>query len=202
MPALIFPPPAPAPNLVPPEAVLQFREALPASTLLAGEPLARHTSFRIGGPADLLVLPHTEEDLRRAVVLTRGLGLPLMVLGNGSNLLVRDGGIRGVVLKVAENLAGVRFRGTTCWAQGGALLAAVSRAAAPRGLGGLEFACGIPGTIGGGVMMNAGACGTWSLRFRWWMRRAPSSGWYRRNSSLSTAPAACSASRGSSPGWR
>jgi len=123
------------------------------------EPLSRHTSFQIGGPADLLLLPRTVEDLQQIVGYVRERRYPLTVLGNGSNLLVRDGGLRGVVLKVAENLAAVEFAGEAGVAQSGALLAEVSQAAARVSLSGLEFAVGIPGTLGGGVIMNAGAYG-------------------------------------------
>lgn len=123
------------------------------------EPLSRHTSFRIGGPADLLLLPRTVSDLQAIVSLVRETGVPFTVIGNGSNLLIRDGGIRGIVMKVADNLSRIEFQGTLGSAQAGALLAVVSRSAAVSGLAGLEFACGIPGTIGGGVMMNAGAYG-------------------------------------------
>lgn len=142
-----------------PGVLQRFRETLRDSEILVDEPMARHTSFRIGGPADVLLLPRTVADLRAAVSLTREADLPLTVIGNGSNLLVRDGGLRGVVLKVAENLSRIEFSGNRCYAQSGALLAVVSRTVAVSGGLGLEFACGIPGTIGGGVMMNAGAYG-------------------------------------------
>lgn len=142
------------------EAFLRvLRSELPDTEVRAAEPLSRHTSFHIGGPADVLLLPHTVADLQRILTLTREEGVPLTTIGNGSNLLVRDGGIRGVVLKVAENLACIEFTGTRGYAQSGALLGVVSRQAALNGLSGLEFAVGIPGTIGGGVMMNAGAYG-------------------------------------------
>jgi UDP-N-acetylmuramate dehydrogenase len=134
-------------------------EELPDTDAQFHEPLSRHTSFRIGGPADLLLLPRTVADLQRIVRLVNAAAVPFTVIGNGSNLLVRDGGLRGVVLKVADNLAAIEFRGTLGRAQSGAPLAVVSRLAAQGGLSGLEFACGIPGTIGGGVMMNAGAYG-------------------------------------------
>jgi UDP-N-acetylmuramate dehydrogenase len=98
-------------------------------------------------------------DLREIVRWGRSNPEPFTAIGNGSNLLVRDGGLRGVVVKIAENLAAIRFDGSTCCAQAGALLAEVSRSAAAHTLGGLEFAIGIPGTIGGGAMMNAGAYG-------------------------------------------
>lgn len=137
----------------------RLRAELPRTEIRVSEPMSRHTSFHIGGPADVLLMPHTVEDLRRVVALVREAGAPFTVIGNGSNLLVRDGGLRGVVLKVAENLSEIRFDGTRGYAQSGALLAAVSKTAAGHGLRGLEFAVGIPGTIGGGVMMNAGAYG-------------------------------------------
>jgi UDP-N-acetylmuramate dehydrogenase len=136
-----------------------FRTELSDTGILPEEPMSRHTSFRIGGPADVLVMPRTVEDLGRIVRMTHQAGVPLTVVGNGSNLLIRDGGLRGVVLKVAENLSEIRFDGTLAYAQSGALLGVVSRRAALTGLAGLEFAVGIPGTIGGGVMMNAGAYG-------------------------------------------
>lgn len=142
-----------------PRVLARLSEELPDTPLLPNEPLSRHASFRIGGPADLLALPRTVEELRRLVRLTRELELPLTVIGNGSNLLIRDGGLRGVVLKIAENMDRIEFAGTRGRAQSGAPLAAVSRQAPRYALGGLEFAVGIPGTIGGGVMMNAGAYG-------------------------------------------
>lgn len=144
---------------VPPDLPAWLRARLPDTDILLDEPMSRHTSFRIGGPADVLLLPRTVADLRTIVALSREIDLPFTAIGNGSNLLVRDGGLRGLVLKVAENLSEVRFTGTRGYAQSGALLAAVSRQAAVHGLSGLEFAVGIPGTIGGGVMMNAGAYG-------------------------------------------
>lgn len=144
---------------LPPGLLGRLREELLDTQILPDEPMSRHTSFRIGGPADLLLLPRTVEDLRRIVVLARETDVAFTVVGNGSNLLVRDGGLRGIVLKVAENLSRIELEGTRGYAQSGALLAVVSRTGALEGLSGLEFAVGIPGTIGGGVMMNAGAYG-------------------------------------------
>jgi UDP-N-acetylmuramate dehydrogenase len=105
------------------------------------------------------VLPASVEDLRRTVLLARQENIPLTVTGNGTNLLVRDGGIRGIVLKLADSFDRVVVDGTRITAQCGALLAAVSRRAADHDLTGLEFAVGIPGTIGGAIIMNAGAYG-------------------------------------------
>lgn len=144
---------------VSPALLQRLREQLPNTIVLENEPMSRHTSFRIGGPADVLLLPHTVADLRRIVALAHEEAVPFTAIGNGSNLLIKDGGLRGIVLKVAENLSAVEFNNTQGYAQSGALLAVVSRRAGILGLGGLEFACGIPGTIGGGVMMNAGAYG-------------------------------------------
>ena len=137
----------------------RFRSDLRQTQVFDREPLSRHTSFRIGGPADVLVMPWSVPDLQRVITLTREAGIPLTVIGNGSNLLIRDGGLRGVVLKVAENFGHMEFKGTHAYAQSGALLGVVSRHAALHHQAGLEFAVGIPGTIGGGVMMNAGAYG-------------------------------------------
>jgi UDP-N-acetylmuramate dehydrogenase len=137
----------------------RLRRALPESVVLFDEPMTRHTSFRIGGPADVLLMPRSVADLQRIVILARELELPLTVIGNGSNLLVRDGGLRGLVLKIAENLARMEFEGNRLWSQAGALLKEVSQAAGGRSFSGLEFAIGIPGTLGGAVIMNAGAYG-------------------------------------------
>jgi UDP-N-acetylmuramate dehydrogenase len=121
--------------------------------------MSRHTSFRIGGPADALVLPTSTEDLRRVIVLARREGVPLTITGNGSNLLVRDGGIRGIVVKLGDCFTRVTVEECRITAQAGALLGSVSRLAADHSLAGLEFAIGIPGTIGGAILMNAGAYG-------------------------------------------
>ncbi|MBI3912269.1 MAG: UDP-N-acetylmuramate dehydrogenase [Armatimonadetes bacterium] len=134
-------------------------QQMPDTEIRFDEPMSRHTSFRIGGPADALLLPRTLEDLQRCVRLSIEMGLPLTIVGNGSNLLVRDGGIRGLTLKIADNLARIDLNGVELTAQSGAPLAAVSRFAAEHSLTGLEFACGIPGALGGGVIMNAGAYG-------------------------------------------
>ena len=124
-------------------------ERLPQTEICFDEPMSRHTSFRIGGPADALLLPRTLADLQECVRLARELALPLTVVGNGSNLLVRDGGIRGLVLKIAENLAAIERDGTRLRAEAGVPLIAVSRFAADHALTGLEFACGIPQLLKG-----------------------------------------------------
>ena len=121
------------------------------------EPMNRHTSFRIGGPADLLVMPKTERAVCCAVKAAKQAGLPLTVLGNGSNVLVRDEGIRGVVLCIGTEYGAVHVEETTMQAQTGALLSVLANEALKNSLTGLEFAGGIPGSLGGALFMNAGA---------------------------------------------
>lgn len=123
------------------------------------EPMSAHTSFKIGGAADVLIRITSEEELETALRVSREQDVPVFIMGNGSNLLVRDGGIRGVVLKINDGFDKVWVEGDTICAQAGALLSAVSKAALRESLEGLEFASGIPGTIGGAISMNAGAYG-------------------------------------------
>ena len=121
------------------------------------EHMKAHTSFRIGGPADLLLIPADVDGLEKVVAKVRQEGLPLTIIGNGSNILVRDKGIRGVVLKIGNALKSMVCDGDRLIAEAGVSLAAVANKAAACGLTGLEFAVGIPGSIGGAVYMNAGA---------------------------------------------
>jgi UDP-N-acetylmuramate dehydrogenase len=133
------------------------REAV--GTVLFDEPLSKHTSWRIGGPADVFIQPTTLDHLRRIMQLTHEHGIPWYVIGKGSNLLVRDGGMRGVVIKLADNFADLAIEGHRLTAQGGRSFVSAANHAIRHGLSGLEFATGIPGTVGGAVMMNAGAHG-------------------------------------------
>jgi UDP-N-acetylmuramate dehydrogenase len=137
----------------------RLQAELTESEVRLNEPMSGHTSFRIGGPADVLVMPRSVADLIRTVRLARAHGAKLTITGNGSNLLVRDGGIRGVVVKLGEHFQRIDVETPRMRVQAGALLGDVSRAAAAAGLTGLEFAVGIPGTLGGAIMMNAGAYG-------------------------------------------
>ncbi len=123
------------------------------------EKMARHTTMRVGGPADLLVEPDGEAQLASAFQIARALGVPYMVLGGGSNLIVRDRGVRGMVVKLSDRMGGMSIEGNRVTAQAGARLSGVAGAAQKAGLGGFEFAAGIPGTVGGAVLMNAGAYG-------------------------------------------
>lgn len=123
------------------------------------EPMSVHTTFRAGGPADMLFEPETAEELLKVLEAAKAENVPVTVIGNGSNLLVRDGGVRGLVVKLAKKFSKVETNGEYITAQSGALMSAVANAALQSELGGLEFASGIPGTIGGGLYMNAGAYG-------------------------------------------
>jgi len=122
-------------------------------------PLARHTSLRIGGPAELLVQPDTIEELVAVVRGAARAGVPLTVLGGGSNVLVADGGIRGIVVKLGRGFRTLAFEGTRVRAGAAVQLGRLARETAARGLAGLEHAEGIPGTVGGAVRGNAGAYG-------------------------------------------
>ena len=121
--------------------------------------MKNYTTFRIGGPADLLIQPSSEEELIRIAAYLRQKDISAVVLGNGSNVLVKDGGIRGVVIKIGKNMGNIRTEGEELTAEAGALLSAAALAAADGGLTGMEFAAGIPGSVGGAVFMNAGAYG-------------------------------------------
>ena len=119
-------------------------------------PMSEHIYFRVGGPADILVTPVNEEQVVNTLKLCREYNVPYFILGNGSNILVKDGGISGVVIKF-NKLNKITTEGNCVTAQSGALLKDVSNAALENNLRGFEFACGIPGSIGGAVFMNAGA---------------------------------------------
>ena len=125
--------------------------------VLKDEPMKMHTTFRIGGPADYFVTPQSVEEIRGTLALCRKENVPYYIIGNGSNLLVGDGGFRGVVLQIFKKMNDVRVEGERVTAQAGVLLSKVASAAYNASLTGLEFAAGIPGTLGGAVRMNAGA---------------------------------------------
>lgn len=137
----------------------KLKKQLTAGTLLEREPMSKHTSFRIGGPADLFVQPANEEELWNALHLARQEKVPFFIVGNGSNLLVSDEGFRGMILHTGGMLKDISVEGDVIYAQAGALLSTVAKTALEHGLAGMEFAAGIPGTLGGAVCMNAGAYG-------------------------------------------
>lgn len=142
------------------EAVVKALQSfVPRENIRLQEPMAGHTTFRIGGPADCFVQLENEEQLKKVKRYLGLAGIPFFVVGNGSNLLVDDGGYRGVILQVGQKMGGISVQGCRIVAQAGASLAQVARAALEHGLAGFEFASGIPGTVGGGVVMNAGAYG-------------------------------------------
>lgn len=131
---------------------------LPALNLLFDEPLMNYTFTKTGGPVDVLVFPKTQNEVKEVVDYCRTHGVPWMVLGNASNLIVQDGGIRGMVIMLTE-MKQIRVSGTMVTAEAGAKLIDTTYAALDTSLTGFEFACGIPGSIGGAVYMNAGAYG-------------------------------------------
>ena len=132
---------------------------VPRDNIHLQEPMAGHTTFRIGGPADCFVQLEDEEQLRKVRRYLGLAGVPFFVLGNGSNLLVDDAGYRGVVLQIGQKMSDISVQGCHIIAKAGATLRQVAAAALEHGLAGFEFASGIPGTVGGGVVMNAGAYG-------------------------------------------
>ena len=136
-----------------------FCDLLGEDRVFTEELMSQHTTFKIGGPADYFLVPEKSEDVGAIVRLCKKEGIPYFILGNGSNLLVGDGGYRGVVIQIYKNMSAVKTEGTTITAQAGALLSAVAAAAKNASLTGFEFAGGIPGTMGGAVVMNAGAYG-------------------------------------------
>jgi len=136
-----------------------IREIVGAENIRLNESMKNHTSFRLGGPADILVMPDSRESLGRVLSFCKSLGMPVLVIGNGTNLIVRDKGIRGVVIKIYDRFNKVAVRENIIEAEAGLLLSRVSNIALENGLSGLEFASGIPGTLGGAVVMNAGAYG-------------------------------------------
>lgn len=134
-----------------------LKEILGEDNIQRDVPMSEHITFRTGGPADIMAVPSCEEDVRKTVSALRSENVPYYILGNGSNVLVRDGGFRGVIIHIGKALAEVRVEGDCVYAGAGAMLSAVANAAAAESLEGLEFASGIPGSAGGAVFMNAGA---------------------------------------------
>ncbi len=142
------------------KAVMEFIEAhVPAEDILPGEPMCKHTTFRIGGEATCFIKVSSAEQLAALIPYFRQVEVPYFILGNGSNLLVGDRGYDGVILQIKDKFDQITVEGNVVKAQAGALLSKVATVAYENELTGLEFASGIPGTMGGGVMMNAGAYG-------------------------------------------
>ena len=130
-----------------------------SDNLYTNEQMSKHTTFRIGGPADYYVTPHSKEEIRDVIESCKQASVPYYILGRGSNLLVGDDGYRGVVIQIFKNYSDIWVEGTDIRAKAGALLSKIEKKDMKNGLAGMEFAAGIPGTIGGAVVMNAGAYG-------------------------------------------
>lgn len=141
------------------EFVEKISELIGCEKILIDEPMSRHTSFKVGGPADMLVLPSSAEEILNVVNVCKTDDIPFTVIGNGSNLLVSDKGVRGVVIKIGKNMSDITLQDNIIYAQSGASLAMVASVAVNNNLAGFEFASGIPGTVGGAMLMNAGAYG-------------------------------------------
>lgn len=127
--------------------------------ILYNEEMKNHTTFKIGGPVDAMIIPSREEEIIDAVKFLRDNNIDFMIMGNGSNILVKDGGIRGVVVKISEGFNSIEIEDKKVYCQAGALLSTISKRALEKNLKNFEFASGIPGTIGGAMVMNAGAYG-------------------------------------------
>lgn len=136
-----------------------FQEIMDSQRVLVQEPMSKHTTFRIGGPADYFLQPESAEEVQKILEICSRERVPWFILGNGSNLLVSDQGYRGVVIQLYRNMNRIVIEGSRIVAQSGVSLAVLSRKAMEASLTGLEFAGGIPGTLGGAVTMNAGAYG-------------------------------------------
>ena len=141
------------------KVIEKFWNLLGKDRVLVDEPMKRHTTFRIGGPADFFLLPSTVDEVRGILEICREEELPYFILGNGSNLLVSDKGYRGVIIQLYRNFSNISVEGNKICASSGALLSQIAAAARNASLTGFEFAGGIPGTLGGAVFMNAGAYG-------------------------------------------
>lgn len=137
----------------------ELLEIVTQEQLKVDEPMKNHTTFRVGGPADIFVMPRTPDEVRRIVDLCNQENEPYYILGNGSNLLVSDQGYRGVIIQLYREMNRIELEGDIVKAQAGALLSAVANRALEAELTGFEFAAGIPGTLGGACVMNAGAYG-------------------------------------------
>ena len=136
-----------------------FQEILGNDRVLEAEPMGKHTTFRIGGPADLFVAPENTDEIKKLIAICKEEEVPYFILGNGSNLLVSDKGYRGVIIQLYRSFGQITLKENEIHAQAGALLSGIAAMAREASLTGFEFAGGIPGTLGGAVVMNAGAYG-------------------------------------------
>ena len=137
----------------------RLKEIVEENRIFVDEPMKKHTTFRVGGSADYFVVPRTKKEVKGLILLCKEFDMPYYVLGNGSNLLVGDKGYRGVIIQVYKEMNQIEVEGENIKVQAGALLSRVGNVALDAELSGFEFAAGIPGTMGGAVVMNAGAYG-------------------------------------------
>ena len=137
----------------------QLINCIDKERVLLDEPMKQHTTFRVGGNADYFVIPQSAEEVKNIVALCKEADMPYYILGNGSNLLVGDKGYRGVIIQIYKEMNHIRIEDDKVFAQAGALLSRVGTATLEAELTGFEFAAGIPGTVGGAGVMNAGAYG-------------------------------------------
>ncbi|MGG7060042.1 UDP-N-acetylmuramate dehydrogenase [Clostridium nigeriense] len=133
-----------------------FKEFYKSENVILDAEMKHYVHFRVGGPADILLIPENKDQVIKSIEICKENNIPYYVVGNGSNLLVKDGGIKGVVIKLSE-VKNIKVYGESIEAESGVMLKDVSSAAVENSLTGFEFACGIPGTVGGAVFMNAGA---------------------------------------------
>lgn len=137
----------------------ELTKLISKESVLIDEPMKKHTSFKIGGPVDIMVIPESVEEVQSAIKVCNENNVPHFIMGNGSNLIVRDKGMRCVVIKIADKFTDVTINGNVVVAQAGILLSKLSKKIMAESLKGFEFASGIPGTLGGALTMNAGAYG-------------------------------------------
>lgn len=137
----------------------RLKKIIPQERIFLNEPMSKHTTFKIGGNADIFVMPATGEEICKVIQACNEASAPYYVIGNGSNLLVKDGGFRGVIIQLFRAFSSVSVENNKIVAQAGALMSSIGSLALKNSLTGFEFAAGIPGTVGGGACMNAGAYG-------------------------------------------
>ena len=145
--------------MIPDAVVRLIAETVGMSAVAVDESMSKHTTFKIGGGADVIIQPGGANQLLAVIKLLKRFDIPYFVMGNGSNLLVGDKGIRGAVIKISSSMSECEVSGCTVTAEAGIKLSRLANTALNNGLAGLEFASGIPGTLGGAVYMNAGAYG-------------------------------------------
>lgn len=139
------------------EVYNQMCDIVGSDNVYVDEPMNKHTTFRVGGKADYYIVPYTMEEVRKLILIMKQFNVPYYILGNGSNVLISDNGYRGVIIRIFKNISNIEIVNTRIKAQAGALLSNIAMAACNAGLKNFEFAGGIPGTVGGAVVMNAGA---------------------------------------------